>query len=136
MNMLKAAQAHSLTRTVSNMHSLMLQHAGDPSLSAQDLPPGSLSWTLSCDDEYIVTAFQQPAHRPCWGYRVREADRWVPRVGCFAVALESFSASKAVLSQHAESGTCSYAATAGAVKQSPLPLGRCLGSHLFMRHGA
>ena len=67
-----------------------LIHVGDPSKSAQDLPPGSLSWTLSCDDEYIVTAFQQPAHRPCWGYRVREADRWVPHVGCFTAPVEPF----------------------------------------------
>ena len=62
------------------MQPLMLHHAGDPSKSTEDLPPGSLTWTLSCDDEYIVTAFQQPAHRPCWGYRVREADRWVSLV--------------------------------------------------------
>lgn len=50
--------------------------AGDPSL--QGLQPQDMSWTISCDQETVVTAFPlapcRPA-RPCWGYSLQEADR-------------------------------------------------------------
>ena len=130
------------SRVVSDMHSFTLNLAGDPSRSAQDLPPGSLSWTLSCDDEYIVTAFQQPAHRPCWGYRVQEADRWVPHVGCFTVPPEPFC-DPTVLFLHAVAHGKKLSHTQLAVYAAWLAhpvacmdtIGTCLSSHLIAGHG-
>lgn len=50
--------------------------AGDPAL--QGLQTQDMSWTISCDQETVVTAFSVPGSPPgrAWfGYALQEADR-------------------------------------------------------------
>ena len=47
--------------------------AGDP--EKKGLEEEDLTWTLQCDDEFMVTAFTLPAPEPTWGYVVTEAAR-------------------------------------------------------------
>ena len=40
-----------------------------------------MSWTISCNQETVVTAFSLPSSHParaCWGYALQEADRQAP----------------------------------------------------------
>ncbi|KAK9862524.1 hypothetical protein WJX84_006099 [Apatococcus fuscideae] len=56
-----------------NTRPLPLPRPGDP--TQQNLDPGSLTWTIQCDDEFMVTAFTLPAPEPTWAYTIIEADR-------------------------------------------------------------
>ncbi len=48
--------------------------SGDP--TRQDLSVQEMCWTISCDQETVVTAFPiQNPHHPSWGYALQEADR-------------------------------------------------------------
>ncbi|KAK9827696.1 hypothetical protein WJX81_001407 [Elliptochloris bilobata] len=56
-----------------NLRSLDLPGPGDPGRS--DLAPEEMTWTVRCDDEFVVTAVRLPAAQPSWAFVVQEADR-------------------------------------------------------------
>ncbi len=53
--------------------------AGDPSRT--DIKVQSMVWTIRVDHEYYVRAAPLKHRQPCFGYLIREADRWVGGLG-------------------------------------------------------
>jgi hypothetical protein len=49
--------------------------AGDPSRS--DVAPEDMTWTIRCDETYVVTAARLARNPAAFGYLLRESDRCV-----------------------------------------------------------
>lgn len=56
-----------------NSRELPLPEPGNP--NAKGIGLAQLSWTIRCDDDYMVTAIPLLNTTPTWGFIVREADR-------------------------------------------------------------